>query len=221
MYLLHKKWLRSPPSTPSDVVFSKGLMVTSIKIPDLKVLGSQNFLSPGTFYSRGPTFKNNYRVQPSKKHKGKKADQPLGRLEDNVLDRTFPYPEFMDKSQVTPAVLDKIGDDPDDFVDRFQWASCMLLKVTIILRCSEPVLSASVQASRDVKDLRESIRLLKVKKLALEEAKEKLTSELGEFKEVPLSEDRRLEEKDHELEKARSRISKLEKSNAKSSDEIA
>ena len=90
----------------------------------------------------------------------------------------------------------------------------MLLKAATILNYSEPVVSTGIQPSREVKDLGESICLLKVKKLALEEAKEKLTSELGELK------DHRLEEKDHELEKAKSKISKLEKLNAEASDEI-
>ena len=58
----------------------------------------------------------------------------------------------------------------------------MLLKATTILRCSEPVVSAGIQASREVKDLGESIRLLKVEKLALEEAKEKLSSDFKELK---------------------------------------
>ena len=97
----------------------------------------------------------------------------------------------------------------------------MLLKAVTILKCSEPVVSAGIQASREVKDLGESIRHLKVKKLALEEAKEKLTFELGELKEASLSKDQRLEEKDQQLVKARSRISELEKSNAEAFDEIA
>ena len=93
-------------------------------------------------------------------------NQPLGRPEDNVLDRSFSYPEFLDKSLVTPAVLDQIENDFDGVVDRFQWAGRMVLKAATILRCSELVVSADIQASREVKDLGESIRLLKVKKLA-------------------------------------------------------
>ena len=58
----------------------------------------------------------------------------------------------------------------------------MLLKATTILRCSEPVVSTGIQASREVKDLGENIRLLKVEKLALEEAKEKLSSDFKELK---------------------------------------
>ena len=148
-------------------------------------------------------------------------NQPSGRPEDNVLDRSFPYPEFMDKSLVIPTVLDQIGNDPDGVMDRFQWVGRMLLKAMTILRCSEPVVSTGIQASKEVKDLGESIRLLKVEKLALEEAKEKLSSDFEKLKEVSLTKDRRLEEKDHWLEKARSRISELEKSNAEGSDEIA
>ena len=94
-------------------------------------------------------------VQPSKKQKGKKAakeviwvdikdNQTSGRPEDNVLDRTFPYLEFMDKSLVTPVILDQIRNDPDGVVDRFQWAGRMLLKAATIIRCSEPVVSAGI-----------------------------------------------------------------------------
>ena len=61
--------------------------------------------------------KTTVEVQPSKKQKGKRAgkevihvdiedNQPSGKSEDNVLDRTFPYPKFMDKSLVTLAILD-------------------------------------------------------------------------------------------------------------------
>ena len=70
-------------------------------------------------------------------------------------------------------------------------------KVVTILRCSELVVSASIQASKEVKDLGENIRLLKVKKFSLEEAKQKLTSDVEELKEASLSKDQRLEEKDH------------------------
>ena len=72
-----------------------------------------------------------------------------------------------------------------------------------------------------MKDLGESIRLLKVEKLALEEAKEKLSSDFEELKKASLTKDHRLEEKDHKLEKTKSKISELEKSNAEASDEIA
>ena len=54
-----------------------------------------------------------------------------------------------------------------------------------------------VQASREVKDLEESIHLLKVEKLALEEAKQKLAFDLDELKEAYLSKDQCLKEKDH------------------------
>ena len=73
----------------------------------------------------------------------------------------------------------------------------MLLKAATILRCSEPVVSAGIQASKEVKDLGENIRLFKVENFALEEAKQKLTSDIKELKEASLSKDRHLEEKDH------------------------
>ena len=101
--------------------------------------------NPGSKASREPKFssalelsvpeveplKTAVEVHPSKKQKGKKArkevirvdvedNQPSRRPEDNVLDRSFPYPEFMDKSLVTSAVLDQIGNDPDSIVDKFQ-----------------------------------------------------------------------------------------------------
>ena len=92
-------------------------------------------------------------------------NQPSGKMEENILDRFFPYPKFMDKSLVTPAVLNQIGNDPNDVVDRFQWSGRMLLKVATILRCSELVVSACIQASKEVKDLGEKFVSLKLKNL--------------------------------------------------------
>ena len=140
---------------------------------------------------------------------------------ENIFDKFFPYAEFMDKSLVTLTVLNQIGNDPDSVVDSFQWAGLMLLRATTILRCSEPIVSASIQASKEVKDLGENIRLLKVEKFALEETKQKLTSDVEELKEASLSKDRCLEEKDCQLEEAKNRIFELEKSNAGAADEIA
>ena len=150
-----------------------------------------------------------------------KDNQPSGKSEDNVLDRTFPYAKFMDKSLVTPAVLDHIRNDPDGVVGRFQWVGRMLKKATTILRCSEPTVSIGLQVSKKVKDLGENIRLLKVEKFALGEAKQKPTSDIKELKEASPSKDWHLEEKDWQLEEARNRISELEKSNAGASGEIA
>ena len=73
----------------------------------------------------------------------------------------------MDKSLVTLTILNQIGNDPDGVVDRFQWAGRMLLRAATILRCSEPAVSASIQASKGVRDLGENIRLLKAEKFAL------------------------------------------------------
>ena len=89
-----------------------------------------------------------------------------------------------------------------------------------ILICSEPIVSASIQASKEVKNLGENIRFLKVEKFVLEEANKNFLSN-EELKEASLSKDRFLEEKDRQLEEARNRISELEKSNAGASDEIA
>ena len=72
-------------------------------------------------------------VQPSKKQKGKKIVKEVIRVgiedntasevrpEDNVLARTFLYPEFMDKALVTPAVLEQIAADDEGVVSRMQW----------------------------------------------------------------------------------------------------
>ena len=89
----------------------------------------------------------------------------------------------MEKALVTPVVLDQIRGDDDSIVDRFQWIGRMLLKSTTILRCSEPTASSGIHASREVKDLGESLRLLKVEKLALEEERQKLASDFTDVKE--------------------------------------
>ena len=54
----------------------------------------------------------------------------------------------------------------------------MLLKSATILRCSEPIASSGIRASKEIKDLEERISILQNEKLALEEAKQKLTSDL-------------------------------------------
>ena len=130
LYLLQRKWLRSPLSTPFDIVFSKGLM-TSIKIPNLKVPGNQNFPPPQKLLLQRLNLRKLLsRFNHKKSKKGKRAakevirvdvedNQPSGKSEDNVLDRTFPYLEFMDKFLVTPIVLNQIGNDPDGVVDSF------------------------------------------------------------------------------------------------------
>ena len=69
---------------------------------------------------------------------------------------------------MTPAVLNQIVGDDDDIVDRFQWIGRMLLKSSAILRCLKLVVSSSVRASREVKDLAKSLHLLKVEKLVRE-----------------------------------------------------
>ena len=166
-------------------------------------------------------------VQPLKKQKGKKVvmvtkevirvdadDAPTleNRPEDNILARKFPYPEFMDKAVVTSAVLDQIRGDDDSIMDRFQWIGRMLLKLVTILRCLEPPVSFGIHAYKEVKDLRESLHLLKVEKLAPEEERQKLTSDLAEVKESARLKDQCLEEKDCQLEESVSWIIELEKS---------
>ena len=116
--------------------------------------------------------------------------------EDNFLAKDFPYLEFMDKALVTPAVLNQIGGDDDGIMDRFQWIGRMLLKSATILRCSEPTVSSSIRASREAKDLWESLHLLKVEKFTLEEERQKLASDLAEVKESARVKDQCLEEKD-------------------------
>ena len=65
---------------------------------------------------------------------------------------------------MTLAILDQIVANDEGFMDRFQWIGCMLLKSATILRCSKPIVSSGIQASKEVKDLGESICLLKVEK---------------------------------------------------------
>ena len=60
----------------------------------------------------------------------------------------------------------------------------MLFKSATILRCSEPVVSSNIQASKDKKDIEESLHLLKVEKLALKEENQKIISKLAELKEA-------------------------------------
>ena len=113
---------------------------------DSKFSSASEFSVPKVQYSKiAPE------VQPSKKQKGKKIakevirvdieDNPslVERPKDNILAKTFSFPEFMDKTLVTPTVLDQIEGDHDGLVDRFQWIGCMLLKAATIVRCSEPV----------------------------------------------------------------------------------
>ena len=126
----------------------------------------------------------------------------------------------MDKTSVTPVVLDQIGNVDDGIVDRFQWISRMLLKSATILRCSEPVVSSSVQALKDKKDIEESFHILKVEKLALEKENQKIIFEIAELKEAARLKDQRLEEKDCQLEESVSRVSELEETYCKASDEI-
>lgn len=122
---------------------------------------------------------------------------------------------------MTPVVLDQIGNDDDGIVDRFQWIGCMLLKLATILRCSELMVSSRIQGLKDKKDVEDSLRLLKVEKLALEEANQKITSKLAELKEVTRLKDQWLEEKDCQLEKSASRVSELKEANKKAFDEIS
>ena len=72
-----------------------------------------------------------------------------------------------------------------------------------------------------MKDLEERISTLQNDKLALEEAKQKLTSDLIESKEVARLKDQRLEEKDHQLKESVSWVSELEKANAESFEVIS
>lgn len=72
-----------------------------------------------------------------------------------------------------------------------------------------------------MKDLEERISTLQNDKLALEEAKQKLTSDLIESKEVARLKDQRLEEKDHQLKESVTWVSELEKANAESFEVIS
>ena len=85
-----------------------------------------------------------------------------------MLARDFRYLEFMDKALVTPAVLHQIVGDDDCIMDRFQWIGRMLLKLVTIHRCLKLAISSNIRASREAKDLVESLRLLKVENVTFE-----------------------------------------------------
>ena len=73
----------------------------------------------------------------------------------------------------------------------------MLLKSVTIFKCSEPVVSSGVHASKETKHLVESLHLLKVEKFSLEQENRKITSDLAESKKAARLKDQCLEEKDH------------------------
>ena len=96
----------------------------------------------------------------------------------------------------------------------------MLLKSATILRCSELVVYSGIRASKEAKDLAESLHLLKVEKFSLEQENQKIISDLSESKKAAWLKDQYLEEKDHQLEESASRVSELEEANTKAFDEI-
>ena len=112
-------------------------------------------------------------VNPSKKQKGKKVvkektvvidpkDPPTSkeRSEYHVMEKEFPYPEFMDRELMVPTLLERLEGDDENLEAKFQWASRALLKSVALLRYSEPVVTSSVRALGEVKVLKEKISLL-------------------------------------------------------------
>ena len=65
-----------------------------------------------------------------------------------------------------------------NLVEKFQWAGHVLLKLVALLRYSEPVISSSIRAIGEVKDLKEKVALLQDEKLASEKAKQAEVEEL-------------------------------------------
>ena len=84
---------------------------------------------------------------------------------------------------------------------KFQWAGRVLLKSVALLRYSEPVVTSSVRALSEVKDLKGKLSLLQDEKVAMEKAKRDETNELRE----------QLQSRNSQLNELWGRISKLEK----------
>ena len=112
-------------------------------------------------------------VNLSKKQKGKKAaeektividpeDPPTSKekLEYHVMEKEFPYLEFMDRELMVPALLERLEGDDENLAAKFQWAGRMLLKSATLLRYSKPVVTFGVQALSEVKDLKGKLSLL-------------------------------------------------------------
>ena len=112
-------------------------------------------------------------VNLSKKQKGKKVAKekivvidPKDPLiskemsEYHVMEKEFPYPEFMDRELMVPALLEHLEGDNENLAAKFQWASRALLKSVALLRYSEPVVTSGVRALGEVKVLKERISLL-------------------------------------------------------------
>ena len=132
------------------------------------------------------------KIHPPKKQKGKKIakekkiiqvdpeDSPNleGKSEISVLAKDFPYPEFMDKKVMIPALLEQLRGDDDGLIEKFQWVYRMLLKSVALLTYSDSVISSGVRAIQEFKELEERISLLQKEKLALEKAKQAEVEEL-------------------------------------------
>ena len=117
------------------------------------------------------------------------------------MEKEFPYPEFMDRELMVPALLECLEDDDENLAAKFQWASCALLKSTTLLRYSESVVTSGARALSEVKVLKEKLSLLQDGKVALEKAKRVNTNELRE----------QLQSRDTQLDELRGRILELEK----------
>ena len=58
------------------------------------------------------------------------------RSEYHVMEKEFPYPEFMDRELMVPALLERLKGDDENLAAKFQWASCAMLKSVAVLRYS-------------------------------------------------------------------------------------
>ena len=77
-----------------------------------------------------------------------------------MIEKDFPYPKFMDKERMVPALLECLQRDDENLADKFQWASRAMLKSMALLRYSEPVITFGVRALGEVKVLKEKLSLL-------------------------------------------------------------
>ena len=85
-------------------------------------------------------------VHPLKKQKSKKAAKEKAmvtdleglpslkeRLDIHVIDKDFPYPDFMDKELIVPALLGCLEGDDENLAAKFQWPGRAMLKLAALL----------------------------------------------------------------------------------------
>ena len=111
-----------------------------------------------------------------------------------MLVRDFPYAKFIDAALMTSTYLDQFRGDDDSLEKMFQWASRILLKSMAIFKYSMPLISSGIRAIWEVIDLEDKITFLQNEKLALEKAKQEMSSKLAKLKEQVRLKDQQLEE---------------------------